>query len=119
MIPRILLPEQHGYDVCGQNSLYVHKKRLRQRYNASFDNVWRKSYNISSRNSRPVVTKNSPKTLQPMKWGFIPPFADTDDEKQKWSNRNLINARIKTVQERSTFRKSFQERKCLIPSAGF
>jgi putative SOS response-associated peptidase YedK len=105
--------------MCGRNSLYVHKKKLRERYNASFDNVWKKSYNIAPGNNQPIVTKNSPKTLQPMKWGFIPHFAETDDEKRKWRNRSLINARVETVKDKNTFRKSFQQRKCLIPSTGF
>jgi putative SOS response-associated peptidase YedK len=105
--------------MCGRNSLYVHNKKLKHRYNASFENVYKKSYNISPGNNQPTVTKNSPKTLQPMKWGFIPHFAETDDEKRKWRNRNLINARVETVQDKNTFRKSFQERKCLIPSTGF
>jgi putative SOS response-associated peptidase YedK len=105
--------------MCGRNSLYVYKKKLRQRYNASFDNNWEKSYNIAPRNNQPIVTKNSPKRLHPMKWGFIPPFAETDDEKRKWRNRNIINARIETVDEKNTFRESFQKRKCLVPSTGF
>jgi len=105
--------------MCGRNSLYVHKRKLKRRYNASFKNVYKKSYNIAPGNNQPTVTKNSPKTLQPMKWGFIPHFAETGDEKRKWRNRNLINARIETVNDKNTFRNSFQERKCLIPSTGF
>lgn len=105
--------------MCGRNSLYVHKEKLKKRYNASFDNTWSKNYNISPGNNQPIVAKNSPKALQSMKWGFIPHFAETDDEKQKWRNRNLINARVETVKDKNTFRKSFQERKCLIPSTGF
>ncbi|MBY6293875.1 SOS response-associated peptidase [Nanohaloarchaea archaeon H01] len=105
--------------MCGRNSLYVHIKKLRKRYNASFDNVWKKSYNISPGNNQPTVTKNSPKRLRPMKWGFIPHFAENDDEKRKWRNRNLINARVETVKDKNTFRKSFQKRKCLVPSTGF
>jgi putative SOS response-associated peptidase YedK len=105
--------------MCGRNSLYVHRKKLKHRHNASVKNVYKKSYNISLGNNQPTVTKNSPKTLRPMKWGFIPHFAEADDEKRKWRNRSLINARIETVQDKNTFRKSFQERKCLIPSTGF
>ncbi|MBY6293867.1 hypothetical protein GLU60_00555 [Nanohaloarchaea archaeon H01] len=105
--------------MCGRNSLYVHKKKLKQRYNASFDNVYKKSYNIAPGNNQPTVTKNSPKTLQPMKWDFIPHFAKTGDKKRKWRNRNLINARVETVLDKNTFKKSFQQRKCLIPSTGF
>jgi putative SOS response-associated peptidase YedK len=51
--------------------------------------------------------------------GFYPHFAETGDEKRKWRNRNIINARIETVNDKDTFRKSFQERKCLVPSTGF
>ena len=105
--------------MCGRNSLYVHKRKLKQRYNANFDNPYEKGYNIAPGNNQPTVTKSSPKKLQPMKWGFIPHFAETGDEKRKWRNRNLINARIETVNDKNTFRNSFQERKCLIPSTGF
>ncbi|MFB6209800.1 MAG: SOS response-associated peptidase [Candidatus Nanohaloarchaea archaeon] len=105
--------------MCGRNSLYVNGKTLKERYSASLDIEWSKSYNIAPGNSQPVVKKNSPKTLERMKWNFIPSFAKSEKEKRKWRKRSLINARIETVEDKNTFKKSFQERKCLIPSTGF
>jgi putative SOS response-associated peptidase YedK len=105
--------------MCGRNSLYVSGKKLEERYNASLDIDWTKSYNIAPGNNQPVVKKNSPKTLETMKWNFIPHFTDSKQEKRKWRNRNIINARVESVQDKNTFKKSFQNRKCLIPSTGF
>jgi putative SOS response-associated peptidase YedK len=80
---------------------------------------WSKSYNISPGNSQPVVTKNSPKNLEIMKWSFIPGFVDSEPDRLKWSNKSLINARVETVQDKGMFKKAFRENKCLIPSTGF
>jgi putative SOS response-associated peptidase YedK len=105
--------------MCGRNSLYVGGKKLEDRYEALLDTNWSKSYNISPGNSQPVVTKNSPKNLEIMKWSFIPGFVDSETDRLKWSNKSLINARIETVQEKGMFKKAFREKKCLIPSTGF
>lgn len=105
--------------MCGRNSLYVGGKKLEERYEASLDIDWSKSYNIAPGNSQPVVKKNSPKNLERMEWSFIPHFTDSEDQSRKWRNRSIINARIESVQDKNTFKKSFNERKCLIPSTGF
>lgn len=105
--------------MCGRNSLYVVSRELRKRYNASMSRDWKKRYNIAPENSQPVVTKNSPKNLEIMEWSFIPGFADSEQEKRKWRNRSVINARVETVQDKGMFKKAFRENKCLIPSTGF
>jgi putative SOS response-associated peptidase YedK len=105
--------------MCGRNSLYVSGKKLEDRYEASLDIDWTKSYNIAPGNSQPVVKKNSPKTLERMEWSFIPHFTEGENQRRKWRHRNVINARIESVKDKNTFKKSFQERKCLIPSTGF
>jgi len=105
--------------MCGRNSLYVSKKRLEEIYNASLNRGWSKSYNIAPGNRQPIVKRNSPKTLETKKWNFIPHFTEDENDRRKWRNRNLINARVETVKDKNTFRKSFKKRKCLIPSTGF
>ncbi len=105
--------------MCGRNSLYVNKDKLKDRYEASLDIDWTKSYNIAPGNRQPIVKKNSPKTLEKMKWSFIPHFTEGKDQRRKWRNRNIINARVESVLDKNTFNKSFQKRKCLIPSTGF
>ncbi len=55
----------------------------------------------------PVLTKDSHPIL--CKWGF-----------QMFNRKGvLINARTETVTDKKTFRKSFLERRCLIPASGF
>lgn len=53
--------------------------------------------------------QKSPLMVSQMTWGF-PGF-----EKQKL----LINARSETVMEKSAFRSSFKERRCIIPATGY
>jgi putative SOS response-associated peptidase YedK len=105
--------------MCGRNSLYVDGKKLEDRYEASLDIDWTKSYYIAPGNGQPVVKKNSPKTLERMEWSFIPHFTEGENQRRKWRNRNVINARVESVLDKNTFKKSFQNRKCLIPSTGF
>lgn len=55
----------------------------------------------------PVITKEQHPVLY--KWGF-----------SKFDGKGLlINARAETVTDKKTFRKSFLERRCLIPASGF
>lgn len=55
----------------------------------------------------PIITQDEHPVLS--KWGF-----------GKFDSKSvLINARAETVTDRQTFRKSFLERRCLIPASGF
>ncbi|TDL30732.1 SOS response-associated peptidase [Jeotgalibacillus sp. S-D1] len=48
------------------------------------------------------------------RWGLIPPFAK--DEKIGYKT---FNARSETVQQKPSFRKAFQKKRCLIPADSF
>lgn len=104
--------------MCGRNSLYVNDKKLRERYNASMNQSWKKNYNISPGNAQPTVTKNSPKSIDIKTWSLVPGFVD-ESEESKWKSKSLINARVETVHDKGMFKKAFRENKCLIPSTGF
>ncbi len=71
-------------------------------------------YNIAPGFLVPVIIKNSPNTLEIMKWGLIPHWA----KDPKIGNR-LINARAETVAQKPSFRESFKVRRCLVPATGF
>ena len=49
-----------------------------------------------------------------LKWGLIPSWAKDDKIASK-----LINARSETVHEKPSFKKSFSQRRCLIPMDSF
>jgi putative SOS response-associated peptidase YedK len=48
------------------------------------------------------------------KWGLVPSWA-----KDVSMGARLINARSETVQEKSSFREAFKQRRCIIPADGF
>ena len=72
-------------------------------------------YNISPGQNSPVVTlKNKQQELRSMRWGLIPPWA-----KDIKAAKPLINARSETIHQKSSFRNSFHNSRCLIPADGF
>jgi len=69
-------------------------------------------YNIApSQNVLAVVERDSLRELTYLQWGLIP----------FWSKeaKAFINARVETIDQKSTFSESFQRRRCLIPADGF
>lgn len=65
--------------------------------------------NISPTSEIPaIITDNH---IQFMVWGF----------QSEWGGKkhNLFNAKGETVDELNSFKKSFQERRCIIPASGF
>lgn len=72
-------------------------------------------YNVAPRQVVPVlVAENGQTVLKPMRWGLIPPWAKDD----KIGDR-LINARSETLTEKPSFRRPFEQQRCLIPADGF
>lgn len=69
-------------------------------------------YNIAPSQEAPVITRNSPKKAQMMQFGLLP----------FWTHENkgyVINARAETIFEKTMFKKSVAERRCLIPASFF
>ena len=72
-------------------------------------------YNIApTQTVATVVVKENSRQLQPMRWGLIPSWA-----KDSKIGSKLINARVKTVTEKPSFRDSIQKRRCLIIADGY
>ena len=75
-------------------------------------------YNIAPTQEVAVIReRRDPKgerTLQLLRWGLIPYFAE--DMK---GGAKLINARSEGIADRSSFREAFRKRRCLVPADGF
>lgn len=71
-------------------------------------------YNIAPTQLLPVITSDSPKGFSFFYWGITPDFGQNKPVSQK-----LINAKAETVNEKISFKGSFQKRRCLIPADGF
>jgi putative SOS response-associated peptidase YedK len=61
-------------------------------------------YNIAPTQQVPVIFDDSQKTLSEAKWGL----------ETRWSSHPLFNARAETIDRKPSFRKDFEERRCLI-----
>ena len=71
-------------------------------------------YNIAPTQLVPVITSESPRGFSFFYWGITPDFGQNKPVAQK-----LINAKAETVNEKISFKGSFQKRRCLIPADGF
>lgn len=61
-----------------------------------------------------VVEEDGSRTLEHLRWGLVPSWADDPGV-----GARMINARSETAHEKPSFRKAFRERRCLLPADGF
>ena len=72
-------------------------------------------FNVSPGQEHPVILKENEKVaLRNLNWGLLPNWAK-DPTKQT----RPINSRVETLEEKPTFRESFQRRRCLVPADGY
>ncbi len=62
----------------------------------------------------PVITANSPKKVEMMKWGLVPHWA-----KNPKIGYKTFNARSEDIENKPAFRKAFKSGRCLVPANGF
>lgn len=75
------------------------------------------SYNIAPSQNISAIIYDPHKGLRKlgaMRWGFIPFWA-----KKAATGNKMINARCETVAKKTSFKKSFRTKRCLIPATGF
>jgi len=99
--------------MCGRYSLYIKPTDLSLRYN-TFNN----DINFSPKNeiypgeNAPVITidnNSDKKQLSLFNWGFSPAYI----------NKKIINARAETIDQKKTFKKPFENKRCIIPATSF
>lgn len=100
--------------MCGRYSLNKSKIELEERFQAEMLVDFKPRYNIAPTQLVPVITSDSPKGFSFFYWGITPDFGQNKPVAQK-----LINARAESVNEKISFKGSFQRRRCLIPADGF
>lgn len=104
--------------MCGRYALYSEKKAIEEHFEVPVpdDGLIEPVYNIAPGTIRPVILIRGTKerNAAALKWGLVPSFVkDLTDWKP------LINARSETVNEKPSFRKAFQRKRCLVPANGF
>ena len=98
--------------MCGRYTASAAQGVIEDYFGAEFSETHIPSYNASPGQHLPVVLDQEPSKIVPVLWGIKPSWG-------KQPSRLLINARSETVNQRPTFRKSFQKRRCLVVADGF
>lgn len=99
--------------MCGRFTLFSTFETIMERFHidSSFDEMdYQISYNIApSQRIVAVINDGSKNRLGYLRWGLIPPWA-----KDERIGYKLINARSETLAEKPSFRKAYQNKRCLI-----
>ena len=105
--------------MCGRYTLFSDASTIEAHYNSPFKpdtSEYNPSWNIAPGSQNPVMLLG--KAREPgitfMKWGLVPAFADDPQIGYK-----MINARSETIDEKPSFQKPFQRKRCPIPTNGF
>lgn len=106
--------------MCGRYTLYQ-TKELKERFNLAqskeLDKLLeglRANYNVAPGQELPVITQNSPRKLNLMRWGLVPHWA-----KDQKIGYHMINARAETVFSKPAWKYPVLNNRCLIPANGF
>ncbi|EAZ80000.1 SOS response-associated peptidase [Algoriphagus machipongonensis] len=100
--------------MCGRYSLSKSKIELEERFQAEMLSDFKPRYNVAPTQLVPVITSGSPNGFSFFYWGITPEFG-----KNKPVSQKLINAKAETVDQKVSFKSSFQKRRCLVPADGF
>lgn len=75
---------------------------------------YKPSYNIAPTNFSPVIVNKGKKSTKMMKWGLIPSWSKNEQIGQK-----MINARIETILEKSSFSNLTHNQRCVVLADGY
>lgn len=101
--------------MCGRYTLVSKADAIEQRFQASLEkDSFRNTFNAAPTQMLPVISNSQPDTVAYYRWGLIPFWA-----KDMAIGNKLINARAETLAEKPSFKKSLQQKRCLVISDGF
>ncbi len=102
--------------MCGRYSLSSTRLTLQQRFQLTNPPRLQPRFNIAPTQPAPVIRADEEggRSLKPMRWGLIPPWA-----KEAAMGAKMINARSETAAEKPSFRRALKRQRCLVPMDGF
>ena len=99
--------------MCGRYSIGPEIETLVEKLNVALPPDFSPHYNAAPSQHLPVVSNQHPGQVTLYQWGLIPFWAKNP------SGQRLINARSETVHEKSTFKRAFRSKRCLVPAGGY
>ena len=98
--------------MCGRYSIGNDIQQIALDLKVNVPSDFTPRYNAAPSQSLPVVSNAQRQNVQLYEWGIIPFWA-------KEQGKRLINARAETVADKSTFKKSFRQRRCWVLADGY
>ncbi|MCR4442282.1 MAG: SOS response-associated peptidase [Peptococcaceae bacterium] len=101
--------------MCGRFTTTIDREQIERYFKiARVDGEYAPLYNAAPAQNIPVVLEDGARRLAFYRWGLVPSWA-----KDPAVGNRLINARAETLLEKPSFRRSFLQRRCLVPADGF
>lgn len=102
--------------MCGRYVVNTTKEILKKKFKVKdVPDMKLQRFNIAPTQNIPVVRfVEGEREISLLHWGLIPSWAKDEQLAAK-----MINARSETVTEKPSYKKAFQQRRCLIPASGF
>jgi putative SOS response-associated peptidase YedK len=102
--------------MCGRFTLRLTPAELQEFFDLLRVPDFPPRYNIAPTQEVPVVRVDShgERVADLLRWGLVPPWADSPAVGSK-----MINCRSESAATKPAFRRAFKERRCLVPASGF
>ena len=102
--------------MCGRYTIFqiTDNDEIKDRFGATPRRDLPPRYNAAPGQNLPVITNERRETVDELRWGLVPFWADDPD-----IGNRLINARAETIDEKNSFREAFKKRRCLVLADGF
>jgi len=101
-------------NMCGRYNIIASAAELAELFGLDIANWPGPRYNVAPTQMAPIIRLGSDSNLRSfdmLKWGMTPRWLKVP--------KPLINVRSETIADKPTFRKSFEQRRCLVPATGF
>ncbi len=99
--------------MCGRYTIVATAREIERRFEVEVPSGYTPRFNAAPTQLLPVITNERQGGLSFFRWGLLPAWH------QGKNLPPIINARIETLDEKATFRKVLQHRRCLIPADGY
>ncbi len=101
--------------MCGRYSFAVEDELIKERFGVTVRSaIYKARYNCAPSQALAVITNDEPETLNFLRWGLIPFWADDPS-----IGYRMINAKAETILEKPSYKNAFRNRRCLVPADSF
>ncbi len=101
--------------MCGRYSFFLNPESAFKFFKVNEEADFAPRYNIAPSQQAPIILNfDGTRVLDLYRWGLIPSWA-----KDMKMGYKMINARSETVEEKPSYRRLVNKRRCIVPSSNF